>query len=391
MRILYVCGDRGVPAFGRKGASTHVREMIAALRQLGHEVVLAAANLEGERRRGEDFPAHTWSVPAARVLGSDLRAFWGSRNAEMTLRRLLRTFRPDAIYERSAIYFTAGERAVSARKLPRILEVNTLLAEEQRTRLHFPAVAARMERNLIRNAEAIAAISPVLRDRLIEDGTPAKRIRVFSMAVDPDRFVPTGARDATLREAGLPPTQRVLGYVGSMNHYHKPTLFAEMLERILPEDPGVSALFVGGADDKIARYDKRLAPFISAGRVVFAGSVPNEEMGRWLEAMDLIVIPGAAPQSTPTKIFEAAALGRAMVLPATVPIRSLCEDGAESLLFPEDDLEVLLLKVRKWRADPTELEQASAVLRTTVLAKHTWRSEAAHAVAWLEELLANPR
>ena len=32
MRIAYVCADRGVPVFGRKGCSIHVQEMIRAFR-----------------------------------------------------------------------------------------------------------------------------------------------------------------------------------------------------------------------------------------------------------------------------------------------------------------------------------------------------------------------
>src|SRR5437867_4932415 len=42
MKILYLCPDFGVPVLGRKGASVHVRELVAAFGRAGHNVVLAA-------------------------------------------------------------------------------------------------------------------------------------------------------------------------------------------------------------------------------------------------------------------------------------------------------------------------------------------------------------
>ena len=48
MRIAYVCADPGVPVFGCKGASIHVREVIRALRQLNCDVELFATRFEGE-------------------------------------------------------------------------------------------------------------------------------------------------------------------------------------------------------------------------------------------------------------------------------------------------------------------------------------------------------
>src|SRR5438093_8676864 len=42
MKILYICADLGMPVLGRKGAATHVRNLVAALRRSGHSVVVAA-------------------------------------------------------------------------------------------------------------------------------------------------------------------------------------------------------------------------------------------------------------------------------------------------------------------------------------------------------------
>ena len=46
MNIAYISADFGVPIFGYKGASVHVREMIAALRKAGHTVCILSPAME---------------------------------------------------------------------------------------------------------------------------------------------------------------------------------------------------------------------------------------------------------------------------------------------------------------------------------------------------------
>src|SRR5216117_2603829 len=47
MKILYLNPDLGIPVLGRKGASVHVRELVAAFGRAGHTVVVAAPLLTG--------------------------------------------------------------------------------------------------------------------------------------------------------------------------------------------------------------------------------------------------------------------------------------------------------------------------------------------------------
>ena len=44
MKIVYVSADRGIPVFGNKGASVHIRELVNALAAVGHEVTLLSAS-----------------------------------------------------------------------------------------------------------------------------------------------------------------------------------------------------------------------------------------------------------------------------------------------------------------------------------------------------------
>lgn len=388
MKILYICGDQGIPAFGRKGASTHIREMIAALRAHGCKILLAASDLSGDRRPEEDFPAESLPKPKSKKLGVDGRYLVGNFFAGRILQRLIREFRPDAIYERSALYFTAGEKAARAAGLPRILEVNCLLSDEQKTRLHFPGLARSRELGLIHRAPAVAAISTTMADRLIEvcEARTVENTRPFPMAVDPARFPRRQRNDALRAQLGWTPDHIVLGYVGSMNSYHRPAWFMDLAEKWLRKgDENIRFLVVGGIPAKVDRNRARLLKWVESGQVEFTGSVPQEAMGEWLAAMDCVLIPGAAPQSMPTKIFEAAATGRPLIMPATEPIKQLA--GPESpLLFTSDDFYSFEKKAQEFCSNKEAIIQAAEDLHKSVVTDHTWSNHAIRLMEWFQEL-----
>jgi glycosyltransferase involved in cell wall biosynthesis len=386
MRILYLCGDQGIPVFGRKGASTHIREMIAAWRRAGHEVMLAAPDLSGDRRPDESYPTFALPAPRSKLIGHDGRYLLANALSWGPLLQAAAEFRPDALYERSALYFTTGEKLAARLGVPRILEMNALLSEEQEERLHFPAVARRVEHRLARRAAGVAVISNVMKRMLVELGCEPERIRPFSMAVDPRRFQHLGDGSSIRARLGWPAEDVVLGYVGSMNSYHRPNWFMDLAEKMLRRgDRGIRFLVVGGSNSKVARHQERLRPWVKGGLVHFAGTVPQDDMAEWLLAMSAVIIPGASPQSTPTKIFESAALSRPLIMPATEPVIELT--GPDSpFLFPPEDFRALETRVKCLIADPPRFTAEARRLHDVVLQDYTWDHHAAELVSWLERM-----
>ncbi|MGA8046331.1 MAG: glycosyltransferase, partial [Dermatophilaceae bacterium] len=61
LRVAYLCADPGVPAFGTKGASVHVQEIIRAWRARGAQVHLYCTRL------GDDVPADLRDLPVTQV------------------------------------------------------------------------------------------------------------------------------------------------------------------------------------------------------------------------------------------------------------------------------------------------------------------------------------
>src|SRR5439155_18047327 len=157
MRIAYLAADFGVPVLGTKGASSHVRGLVQALRAEGHEVVVLAANTGDDQ--GVSFPLREVTFGGALLelydalqheavcqgtrLAKDFRNLLYASCLEMQGRVMLEEFEPDLIYERHCLFSTAGRELARYFEIPLLLEVNApLVVEHQRMRgLSLPLLA----------------------------------------------------------------------------------------------------------------------------------------------------------------------------------------------------------------------------------------------------------
>ncbi len=378
--LLYVCTDPGIPLFGRKGSSTHVREMARAFAELGEEVWLAVSGPVGDPPPG--FPCRVISLPTVggwigRRLGFDLRLWLGARRAASALRDALNEATPWAVYERHSLYGTCGRRLAARLALPRVLEVNALLADEARTRLHFPRLGAALEAASLRSAPRLAAISITMKHRLESKlGIPPERIFVSPMGIHTERFHPA-VRGIDLRgRLGLADGP-LIGYVGSFNHYHRPGWLQDLAEALQTRGIPGSLVVIGGPAQKVERHRDQARRRGLMDRIAYVGEVAHDQLPEWLASLDLSVVPGAAPHSSPTKIVEAAALALPQILPDYPPVRYLVGDGGDEAFFPPENQEAFIERTIGALGRLDRLRQSARSLAPAMAERHSWKARAA--------------
>ncbi|GAB4317506.1 MAG: hypothetical protein Kow0059_10570 [Candidatus Sumerlaeia bacterium] len=372
MNILYLCCDPGIPVFGRKGCSTHVRETCRTLANLGHKVVVASPNPGPDRPPRLPFEFFRLPMVSRRVPCSDFRLMLNNVVMLRALNGLLRRFRPEAIYERHALYSVVGERLEKQLGIPRILEINTRLAQENRSRLHFPRLADWSERRIFQKARRVIVISKPLHDFLISLGKDEQHVKIIPIGVDPDLFNPSVDGDAVRRDLNLTSGVVVIGYLGAFNYYHRFDLMLPLVRRLNEAGHAVKVLAVGGDTHKIEKFKRRIQDMGLTEQFHFTGAVPYENLPSYIAAMDFAVVPGHTPVATPTKIFEFGAMAKACVAPDHIPIRALMADGAEDLVFTPDDLESLFEKVMLLLTKPARRDELAQALHRNILSRHTW-------------------
>jgi glycosyltransferase involved in cell wall biosynthesis len=371
MRILYSHRIQS-----RDGQSVHVEELVAALRDAGHEVlVVGPAFYEDSSFGGESRMVATLRRLLPGALG-ELAELAYNLPAYRRLRRAAREFRPDAIYERYNLYYLAGSWLAARTRLPYLLEVNSPLAEE-RTKfsgLRLTRLAHALERKVWRAARHVLPVTGVLADTIAAAGVPRARITVIPNGVVLSRFA------AEPRPAAPAPV--VLGFVGFVRPWHG---LDAVLRAMAADDTGLALTVVGDGPVR-AELEALAASLGLAGRVRFTGLVDHHDVPGQVAGFDIALQPKVVAYASPLKIFDYMAAGRAIVAPDQPNIREILRDGETALLFdpdaPFDAPRGLWPAIRRLAADPALRARLGAAARAELEAKdYTWAGNARRVAA----------
>src|SRR5687767_9075679 len=194
MKILYFSPHPDLNLASPAGYGTHMREMIHAFRDLGHEVETCI--MGGEQQPGSVPPKNglkqmVKSFVYGRIWESlrDLRLVRFDRYARKRLSDKVTAFMPDVIYERGYYLMTSGVRVAREKKITHILEMNAPYLEEkaemQGRGLLSPGL--KREKEQISKTDRLVVVSTALKEYYEKKypGTASKTL-VTPNAVRPD-------------------------------------------------------------------------------------------------------------------------------------------------------------------------------------------------------------
>jgi glycosyltransferase involved in cell wall biosynthesis len=419
MRIAYLCADFGIPIRGHKGASVHVREMVAALAAQGHDVRVFAPNPGNGNSLAA--PLHTigsTGLPDACRRVARHVARWRHPRLDKEARELaynltlyrhvhaqVGRWRPDAVYERYSLFNLSGLALARRLGVPHLLEVNAPLRHERaRTKgLALDTVARLVERRLFGASDAVLTVSTALRHYALEQGARPARTLVLPNAVDTRRFAP-GASPGTVlspdayrlspdtrARLGLATDAFVVGFAGSLKPWHGTDVLLDAFARMKDHVPGARLLIVGDGPQGDALRTR--AGGLGIGRdVIFTGKVAHDEMPQLLAAMDIAVAPYLEVPDfyfSPLKLYEYMASGLAIVASDAGEIAALVRDGQSGLVCPPGDVAALCRALLRLAHDAGLRARLGAAARREA-ERHTW-SENARIVAHLAATLSLDR
>jgi glycosyltransferase involved in cell wall biosynthesis len=396
MRLAYLCADLGVPLYGRKGPSIHVRELSRALQEIGHEVLIVCARLGGSALKGFDVPVV--EIPPEDTAGPAspraVRAAAYARTLPARALPPLRDFRPDVLYERYALNGTAGLAVAADLGISHVLEVNAPLVDEDVAHrgLMSDASARALERTIVTRADRIVTVSEELRRWLVGLGVEAARITVLPNAVDPGRFeVAAEKREDARRRLGVD-GRPIVAFVGTLKPWHDPAILVHALGVLRERNVAPRLLFVGDGPERegleaLARQEG-LSPLLT-----FTGAVAHDDVPAYLAAADVAVAtyhPDTGAYFSPLKLFEYLAAGLPVVAADFGEIPHCVRPGETGLLYPPGDAEALADALAAVIADRDRAAALGRNGREHVLRHHTWSSNARTVAALAAELTEHP-
>ncbi|MCB9510345.1 MAG: glycosyltransferase family 4 protein [Deferribacteres bacterium] len=440
MKIGYISADFGVPIFGHKGASTHVREMVNAFRRLGHEVFIVSPAMH--IGKGEAFALKKGlnelaSIPApffklfeypqgrqdntgglfflqvpqaalrARMLaeldkwdhlrGKKSRVKPELRNQlyNLTLfESALAFFRRhtiDFIYERYALFGMAGIRIARELKIPHILEINAPLADEQQRwrGLEMRELARTTEREILCSTDRVLAVSNALKEFALSCNAPAERVAVLPNAVDPERFC-AQIDGAEVRSRLSLEQKCVIGFIGSLKPWHGLESLLLAFARLHASHPHTHLLIVGDGPMRELLQANAVKNGL-AETVTFTGNVHHCDVPRYLAAMDIALAPFAPMEQfyfSPLKIFEYMAMAKPVVAAQIGQVQEIIKEGETGKLFAPGDVDDLLRVVTQLVEDANSRKKLGQRAREWILAGHTWDHNARQVVQIVSYLMA---
>jgi glycosyltransferase involved in cell wall biosynthesis len=377
MRIIYHHRTRG-----RHVEGVHIRGIVNALRQLGHQVdVMSFPGADPEHE-----PATQAGAGSGRGRLGDLVARLPGVLFEMfelgynlvTLVRMgaaIRRRRPQLIYERYSLFLFATIWLARRRGIPLVLEINDSAVVERVRPLRLKGWARGIEGWCLRNCTGLVFISSYFRDQaMMAYGNIAPSV-VSPNAADLTRFNPARFdRDGLRAQRGLS-DRIVCGHIGVFAKWHGVDGFVEAIASRLAEVPNLALVFVG---------DGRTLPAVRAlvaerglaDRVLLPGRVAHDDIASWIACMDYAVLPDSNHYGSPMKLFEFMGMGVGVIAPDYAPVAEVIGDGDTGWLFPRGQTAACVERVIALAIQQEERCRVGVAARSYIVRERQWCNNA---------------
>ncbi len=372
------------------GMNVYVRELVAALAQLGVEVCVYTRTW----RRG--LAREVVVEPGFRVVHVDAgspdlpkEALGGTVEAftDAVVDHVRGHFRADVLHANYWLSGLAGHRIKHTLDLPLVTTFHTLARVKAEGGDPEPEHRMAGEAEVIGCTDAIC-VSCDQEERQFRRlyGDPPGRVEIVAPGVEHALFGP-GSRSGARRAIGVAPDRPLVVFAGRIQPLKGADVAVRMLGSLERSD--AQLLIVGGAsgndgDAEVARVHRLVSALGLDDRVRFDPPQPHHLLAGYYRAADVVVVPSRS-ESFGLVALEAAACGTPVVAADVGGLRTLVDDGRTGFLIPTRDPAAYAWAVDRLLAQPqlaAELGGRSA-LRAR---RYTWTAAARRLAEVMVEL-----
>ncbi len=368
MKITYIANARMAT---EKAHGLQIMHMCRAFSQIGHDVTLIVP------KRKNWIKESIWEFygmePCFKIIRVPIIDFivWDRRLGNLAhwltsawfgfkARRVIEDLTPEVIYSRDPF-----SSAWTPRWVPNVFEAHT-----------FPNRALWLYRWLWGQCDRIVTVTDGLKKMFVEQGVPEAKLRVAADAVDLEAFVVRESKEESRKTLNLPTDKFLLVYAGHLYPYKGIPDLMEAAQWLKPE---IRVVIVGGRPDDLERTKAMLEKF-KLNNVLLVGRVPHKDVPRYLHAADLAVMPYTREShhveyySSPLKLFEYLAAGRAIISTDLPSVREVLDDTTAAFVPPENP-KALADGINRLAGDPARLRELEG--HSSRLGKlYTWKNRA---------------
>ena len=393
MKILYYSPHPHLHIEDQTGYGTHMREMIGAFEELGHQVKFLIAGEQTMRPQASatslQKPSHLKQILKAIIPGiiwetvKDLALIRLDRASGEKLAELAANFQPDVIYQRSHYGMVSGVQVAREFGIHHVLEVNSPNVDE-RIRLSGQSLLAQHARKkdawTFSHSDHVVVVSTFLAKNLRIDQI-AKNWSVTPNAIRKGQELES-TLDVSRESMNIDTSAFLLGFVGSIFPWHGVDLIIDAVQHLQQEGKNVEALIVG--DGKIrSELEKKAKVFGLSHCVHFIGAVPHKDTFAYTRICDVLILPKSHTYGSPVKIFEYALVCKPCIVPNTSPVKEVFRNGEYGQVV-DPTPEELTEAVKKVIVNPSQARTQAQRWKEEVDRSYTWLSNATAALKLID-------
>jgi len=387
VRILFLALD--INLCGRTGDSTHVRELTASFSKVGNVVSLVGYAPEDSLDQ----------IPGL-FTGENVNVLIPKERGDLAIlrlcRKLVKEFRPDAIYERRfspKMSVTLGKMS----GISSVVEINGMVEEEKkllgREEKGVPGLSrikGRVRKYFLKSASGIVAVSSGIGKALVDEyNMSPSKIHVIHNGANTDLFRPMKREDCIAR-LGLDLDLRYICFSGNLAPWQGVEHLISALPSLSGEFEDLHLLVVGDGvqRDGLERSVENLG---LQETVSFRGLVPYEEVPYYLGSAEICVAPFSGMlrnvkyKISPIKLYEYMACGRPFVTTSVCDMNEEITDNDVGVVIAPDDPGELRNALADLLKDEERARAMGESGRILAEREHSWNSVASRVVKILEE------
>jgi len=327
----------------KDGQYVHIAEIVNALKELGHEIIMVEPNSINQKEFGESSNLVQSIRNFLPGFIHEIIEFFYTFYDFVKLRQAIKQYQPDCIYERYNLYLPSGIWAKKYFKLPLILEVNSPLYEERKNNngISLDFLAKWSERYVWKNADHVLPVTQVLADIIAEQGVNNEKMTVIHNGINLANFPWPPVFSEQISQRYQLEGKLILGFVGFVREWHR---LDRVLDAIADHPKDNWHLFLVGDGPGRIPLEKHAEHLGISDKLTITGVVSRDKMPQYQSVFDLALQPDVTRYASPLKMFEYMALGKAILAPDMANIKEILTANENALLFSgEEDFKEKLI------------------------------------------------
>jgi glycosyltransferase involved in cell wall biosynthesis len=205
-----------------------------------------------------------------------------------------------------------------------------------------------LEKRLYLSANHIVVVTDTFKEKIASRGIPKEKISIFKNGANFEIFQP-GDKTSSLIEKHKLEGKFIFSYIGTHGMAHGLDFILDCLGDVYKSHPELFFLFIGDGAEKKKLVQK--ADELKLQNILFLDSVPKHEVVDYLKVMDVALVNLKKSDTfltvIPSKIFEAAAMRKPILLGLQGESKKIIETYQAGLCFVPEDKESFIDQVKK--------------------------------------------